>query len=338
MIRSVASKFGDFVAYAALRVVVCTIQLTSLERCERWSELLATILHRWIGLRRTLVCENLQRVFPNWTAQQIFQTSGAMWKHLLLMVCEIAHAPRKIHRTNWYEHYRVTDRKKFLEVVIDARAHIMVTGHFGNFELAGFINGLFGIASTTLARPLDNRYVHDYITRFRSLGGQHFLSKDNSATEIQRLLAAGGILSLLADQDAGNRGCWVSFLGHPASCHKALALFTLSHQAPMLVCYNRRLKHPLQFELGLTGVADPMVPGSHLESVQSLTQWYNDCLEKVIRQYPEQYWWLHRRWRDPPSRLKRASEKTRPGNREIASATQTIDPTTQMTEGHESAA
>lgn len=307
--RKMVSNAGDFLAYAALRVVICVIQSTSLERCERWSSLLANVLHRWVGLRRELVRENLMRVFPDWTSEQIVLTSGAMWRHLFLLVSEIAHAPRKIHRTNWYDHYKIADRQLILKVLLGDRPKIGVTGHFGNFELAGYINGLFGLPSTTIARPLDNVYVHNFITQFRSLGGQHFLSKDSSAQQIQRLLEAGGTISLLADQDAGNRGCWVDFLGHPASCHKALALFTLSNQAPMIVFYNRRLDRPLQFEIVIAGVADPAVPAAHLESVQSLTQWYNDCLEVCIKKYPEQYWWLHRRWREPPARLKRASER-----------------------------
>ncbi len=336
--RKLASKLIDFVAYGLLRVVICIIQLISLERCERCCELLAVVLHRWVGLRSKLVRENLERVFPNWTPLQSHQTTHAMWKHLLLMVCEIAHAPRKIHRTNWYEHYQVVDRKRILEVIIAPQAKIVVTGHFGNFELAGYINGLFGISSTTLARPLDNVYIHRFITKFRSRGGQHFLSKDGSAHEIQRLLENGGLLALLADQDAGNRGCWVKFLGHPASCHKALALFTLSNQAPMLVCYNRRLKRPLQFEFVVTGVADPLVGGPHLENVQSLTQWYNDRLETAIRRYPEQYWWLHRRWRDPPPRLKRASERIRQAEREFASTPSLVENDPLRNEDQERAA
>ncbi len=134
------------------------------------------------------------------------------------------------------------------------------------------------------------------------MGGQHMLPKDGSAPAVQQILNEGGTLALLADQFAGAKGVWVDFLGHPTSCHKALALFVLSSRAPMVVCYNRRLKRPLQFEMAVTGIADPNVPGSHLESVAALTRWYNQCLEQAIRKAPEQYWWLHRRWREAPPR------------------------------------
>ncbi|MDZ4852684.1 MAG: lysophospholipid acyltransferase family protein [Pirellulaceae bacterium] len=336
--RNAVSNISDYIVYVALRIVICIVQLMPLERCERGCSLLAIVLHRWVGLRNDLVLENLHRVFPDWTPHQAHQTTGAMWKHLFLMICEIAHAPKKIRRTNWYEHFLFSDQKLILKTLFDARAKIVVTGHFGNFEMAGYVSGLFGLPSTTLARPLDNVYVHNYITRFRSLGGQHFLSKDGVAPEIQRLLEGGGTLGLLADQNAGNRGCWVKFLGHPTSCHKALALFTLSNQAPMMVCYNRRMDQPLRFEMVVTGVADPLVPEKHLDNVQSLTQWYNDCLELAIRKYPDQYWWIHRRWRQPPSRLKRASERMNPDSQKIEASASSIDDETATNESQERAA
>ena len=168
----------DYLAYIALRIVICSIQGSSIERCDRWSMILATFFHRMVGLRTVLVRENLQRVFPEWVATSIDATTSRMWHHLFLMVCEIAHAPRKIHRTNWYDFYSFDDRQLILKTVLDVRPKILVTGHFGNFELAGYVNGLFGLPSTTLARPLDNVFIHRFINDFRSLGGQHFLSKD----------------------------------------------------------------------------------------------------------------------------------------------------------------
>jgi len=298
----------DYAVYLLVRIIVATIQATTPERCDRWAKMLAKLLDRFAGLRQRLIHQNLARVFPSWKPRRANAVALAMWHHLLLMVCEIAHAPRKIHRTNWYDYYHIEDRRMILKFIFDVRPKIFVTGHFGNFELAGYLTGLFGFPSTTIARPLDNRYLHDFIMRFRSMGGQHFIAKDKSAHLIQALLETGGTLSLLADQDAGTKGCWVNFLGSPASCHKALAVFTLSNQAPMLVCFNRRKRGAFHFEVVVTGIADPLKPAPYLESVQSLTQWYNDRLEQGIRETPEQYWWVHNRWRDPPARLRRQSE------------------------------
>ncbi len=294
----------DYSLYLLLRVVLSGIQMTSLERCDRIAHVLAYVFTHWIPIRKKLVEANLKLVFPDWSPQKALDTRYRMLHHLFLMVFEIAHSKRKIHRSNWHEHFDIPGRGRFVRFTLESRPKIAVTGHFGNFELAGYITGLLGIPVTTIARPLDNPYVHDYITWYRSLGGQHFIPKDDSAGLVQKVLDDGGLISLLADQDAGNKGCWVRFLGHPASCHKALALFTLHSRAPMLVLSNKRLA-PLKFNVQLLGVADPELPGEHTSGVNELTQWYNDCLAKAILDAPEQYWWLHRRWREPPSRLKK---------------------------------
>jgi KDO2-lipid IV(A) lauroyltransferase len=289
----------DRIAYIALRGVLLAILALPIERCDRLCRLLAYVLTKWIKLRRGLVSDNLKLVFPQWTADQSMAVQREMWRHLLLMVCEIAHAPRKIHRENWYEHFHFDDRARMLRVILDVRPKVLVSGHFGNFELAGFITGLFGIHTTTIARPLDNGFLHDYLNQFRSLGGQHLLPKTGSALQIDALLGQGGALTLLADQYGGPKGCWVDFLGHPASCHKALALFTLTSGAPMMVCATTRTNTPLKFESTVLGIADPALtdcPGT----VQTLTRWYNACLEDAIRRQPEQYWWVHRRWRGQP--------------------------------------
>jgi KDO2-lipid IV(A) lauroyltransferase len=300
-------RVADWLAYAALRIMVLAITAISLERCDRLCRLGAWLLTTWIKLRRRVVAENLQRVFPGLSPQESLAIQRKMWHHLLLMACEIAHAPRKIHRENWHQFFRIPDRASMLRVVLDPRPKQIVSGHFGNFELGGFLTGLFGIETTAIARPLDNGFIHDFVNRFRSLGGQHLLPKVGSARRIETLLQAGGALALLGDQYGGVRGCWVKFLGHPTSCHKALALFTLSNGAIMMVCSNTRRTEPLSFDLRVLGIADPEQPECP-GSVSDLTRWYNEQLEDAIRRAPEQYWWVHRRWReDAPKRSKSTS-------------------------------
>jgi KDO2-lipid IV(A) lauroyltransferase len=301
-----SQKVIDYLAYLLLRWVFVAVQILPIERCDRYSRLLAKLLAHYIPIRRKLIDDNLKLVFPQWTPQQIDRTREATWHHLLLMACEIAQAPRKIHRTNWRNHFKINGAGYMVGHMIADRPTILVTGHFGNFELAGFITGVFGLPTSTIVRPLDNPHIHQYIDNFRSLNGQYMIDKQGSSNEVQDVLDQGGVITLLADQYAGPKGCWANFLGHPASCHKALALFTLTSQAPMVVTYNRRMARPLTFEMGHVGTADPQIPGDHLAGVKALTQWYNDQLAIPIYRWPDQYWWLHRRWRgDPPARRRR---------------------------------
>src|SRR5207344_1711562 len=94
------------------------------------------------------------------------------------------------------------------------------------------------------------------VTRFRQSMGQKLLPKSDSAGQADEVLRTGGILALLGDQHAGRKGCVVDFLGRPASCHKALALFALLNRAPLLVTSCTRTDRPLRFVVNLDGVVD----------------------------------------------------------------------------------
>lgn len=292
----------DGMVYLLVRVVVCVVQTMRIESCHALARGLAVLANDVVRLRRKVVDENLQGVFPNMSASERRRLTRRMWEHLFLMGCEIVHAPRTIHRTNWYRYVSIDDKRVFLRYLLDPRPTMIVSGHFGNFELGGYITGLLGFPTFAVARTLDNRFLDRFVTRFREANGQYIIDKDGSAIQIDRLLASGDTLSLLADQHAGPKGVWVDFFGRPASCHKAIALFTLTSHAPMLVSYARREARPLRISVGLAGVADPLTMGDELCGVMPLTQWYNDRLEEIVRQTPDQYWWLHRRWKGQPPR------------------------------------
>jgi Kdo2-lipid IVA lauroyltransferase/acyltransferase len=306
----------DWTGYLLLRVLICLISCVSLQRCDRISRLLAVLLADWIPLRRSVSDHNLQLVYGPLEKRQLSFLRRKMWHHLLLMICEIALAPRMIRRTNWRDHIYMRDKDAMLRLLMDPRPTVLVTGHYGNFEVAGFVTGLMGIRSATIARPLDNPLVDEFLLEFRSSTGQEILPKEGSATAVSQLLDRRGTLCLLADQHAGAKGCWVDFFGHATSCHKSLALFVLSAQAPMAVTFARRLDRPLRFEVGVTGIGDPALashpsPPTYLESVEEMTQWYNERLEQAIRLDASQYWWLHRRWKEVPKAVKNRLMKRR---------------------------
>jgi KDO2-lipid IV(A) lauroyltransferase len=194
-------------------------------------------------------------------------------------------------------------------MLIDDRPAVIVTGHFGNFEVGGYLLGVLGFPTFTVARTLDNRYLNRFVNGFRGATGQYIISKNDGFDQILAVMARGGTMTFLADQYAGPKGCWVEFFGRPASAHKAIALLAVEHDAPVAVCYSRRLESPMQFEMAFAGKADPREAGSGIGSIRDLTQWYTARLEEAVRQTPDQYWWLHRRWKDPrPARRKAAGK------------------------------
>src|SRR6185503_2596959 len=116
-----------------------------------------------------------------------------------------------IHDTNWREYVTLRDSDLIIRTFFDDRPTIVICGHYGNFELSGYVLGLFGFPTYTIARPLDNPYLNQWLNDFRGLTGQYILSKNGSAGQIQDILNRGGVLALLGDQYAGSKGCWVEF-------------------------------------------------------------------------------------------------------------------------------
>jgi KDO2-lipid IV(A) lauroyltransferase len=295
-----AKLITDWLGYVLVRVLICIIQSLHMETCQRFADFLAFVACDVVRLRYRVVDDNVRHVYPHWDASQRRRFIRSMWEHLFLMVVEIAHVRRKIHEASFKDHTSFHHKRQLVRYLLDPRPTVLVTGHYGNFEVAGYVLGMFGFPSFTIARRLDNPFLDRFVNQFRSSTGQFILPKQGSSPQVQEILRTGGTLSLLGDQHAGPRGCWVDFLGRPASCHKAVALFTLTSEAPLVVSYVRRVGRPMYFEVGCVGVADPADLPAELAGVKPLTRWYNQRLEEMIHAAPEQYWWVHRRWKGQP--------------------------------------
>src|SRR5262249_9791113 len=170
----------------------------------------------------------------------------AVYLHFCRLMMEIIHLPRKLHPETWRRYIDMKDGKRIVGCLLSGRPLMIATGHFGNWEMGGYVLGLLGFRVHAVARPLDNPHVDEFLRSFRERTGQRILAKKGDFDEMQSLLAKGGVLATLADQDAGARGLFVEFFGRPASTHKAIALMALEYQVPILVAAARNLGSPLR--------------------------------------------------------------------------------------------
>ncbi len=291
-------RVADYLVYIVVRILIAVVQALPMRTCRRLARWFAWLLGDVLKIRARVVDENLARAFPALTARERRRLARRMWEHLLLLVIEVAHVPRKIHETNWREYVRHSNVAPLVRQLLGPRPTIVVTGHLGNFELGGYALGILGFPTYTVARPLDNPYLDRFLARFRGATGQFLIPKNGGYEQITAVLAGGGTMAFLADQYAGEKGCWVQFFGQPASAHKGIALLALEHDAPVAVCYALRRERPMQFDMHMRAMLDPRDAAAGLGTVHDLTQWYTQELEAAIRSAPDQYWWLHRRWKD----------------------------------------
>jgi Kdo2-lipid IVA lauroyltransferase/acyltransferase len=291
-------RIVDFLVYAAVRTMICVVQAMRIETGQQLARAFAWLFCNVLHIRSGVVDDNLAHAFPELSPTERHKLIRKMWEHLFLLVLEVAHTPRKIHETNWRDYVQLVNVAELVRQLLDDRPVLVVTAHLGNFEVGGYVLGILGFPTYTVARTLDNPYLDQFVNSFRGRTGQHIIPKNGGYDKMLEVLAQGGTMTFLADQAAGDKGCWVEFFGRPASAHKAIALLALDNNAKMSVCVARRLDQPMHFEMIHHDTIDPNDVGNSTKSIFQLTQWYTTRLEELIQEKPGQYWWLHRRWKD----------------------------------------
>jgi len=302
MAKKPRSQSVDYAIYLVVRFVVAFIQALP----ERWAKGLGGCL-AWLAYHvdkrhREVARENLRHAFPHLCADEVHcdRLVKSCYHHFCTMLIEMVLLPRKFRLTNWHHRLRCQDNVAFMSAVTAERPVLLVTGHFGNWEISGYAIGAFGFPSYAIARTLDNPYLDRFLKKFRERTGQTILCKNGDFDKITNVLAQGGILGTLADQDAGQRGLFVEFLNRPASTHKAVALMALEYRPLMVVLGTPRVDRPWGYEVCIETVIDPNEFADRADAIEALTIEYSKALERMIRRYPEQYFWLHRRWKHQP--------------------------------------
>ncbi len=298
------SRLADYLVYLAARVTVCVVQALSFDAACVFARFLAWLAHRVDKRHRLVAQENLELAFPGkYNAAEIDRMVRGVYRHFSRVVVELAQLQRRLHVGNWKQYVEMRDCTGVIEALLSDRPLLVITGHFGNWEVAGYVLGLLGFKTHAIARPLDNPYVDDFFRRFRERTGQRLLAKQGDFDRIEQVLREGGVLATLADQDAGQRGLFVDFFGRPASTHKAVALLAMEHNVPMIVAATPYLGG--KYVICANDVIDPADYEKAPDAVRAITQRFTTDLERLVSLAPEQYFWLHRRWKHQPAPRKR---------------------------------
>jgi KDO2-lipid IV(A) lauroyltransferase len=177
---------------------------------------------------------------------------------------------------------------------------LVLTAHFGNWELAGLVGPLYGVPMATVMRPLDSPLLDRLARRLRGSTGVEMIDKREAFRAVTDALRRRQLVAILLDQNASRReGVFVPFFGRPASTSRGLALLSLRTGTPILPVFMHREpdgRHHL--------VIEPAIPspsrGALGVSIEELTAACASRIEATVRRWPEQWLWLHRRWRTRP--------------------------------------
>jgi KDO2-lipid IV(A) lauroyltransferase len=275
-----------------------------------WGIGVATELAKFVGSvmyavdkkHRDRALGNLRRSFPEMPEAQRRVMARRSMQALCLLGVEVLFTTRLIRIDSFHKYIEVSDNFRDAVRLMLQREQglIMLTGHYGNWEILGYMLATLGFPTVSIARPLDNPYVSEFVFGVRERTGQKIIAKKGATEEIVQVLDSHGTVGFIADQNAGTKGLFVDFFGRKASTYKSIALLAMQYEVPVMIGYARRIDDRFRFELGVQDVIHPEDWKAQDDPLRYITQRYTKGIEDFVRKDPGQYLWVHRRWKSRP--------------------------------------
>jgi KDO2-lipid IV(A) lauroyltransferase len=249
-------------------------------------------------LRRTAL-RNLEFALPELDRAARERIADGVFRSIARLLLVFARFPR-LDRGNLGEWIRYEGFEHFEEARRRGRGVLFATAHLGNWELSAFAHGILSGPMHVVVRPLDNPRIDALVERYRALGGNRVIDKKEAARDILKALARNEAVGILIDQNATpDNGVFVDFFGRPACATTGLAKLAARSGAAVIPGFalweEAERRYVLRFYPAVEISGDAAVDTARLQQQ----------LETVIRRYPDQWLWIHRRWKtrlpgDPP--------------------------------------
>jgi KDO2-lipid IV(A) lauroyltransferase len=309
---TLASALRRLGEYMALRLWAMLIGCFPME----WN----LVTGRWMGRIWWAVKKNHQdRALANlrpalgahYSAAELRRIARRSFEHFAqLYLVEAVLTPRLVSEWSWARYVELERLGPALRELLSDRGCLLLTGHFGNYELLGYTICRLGIPLVAVMRPLDNPLINRYLEASRAAGGLTLLYKKGVSAVAGDVLDHGGALSFIADQDAGRKGLFVDFFGRKASTYKSIGLLAMQKRVPIVVGSAVRTRRGFHYRIAIERVIQPEEWDAQADPLYWITQTFSSALESAIRRHPEQYLWVHRRWKHRPKSESQAVEAT----------------------------
>jgi KDO2-lipid IV(A) lauroyltransferase len=295
------NDFIDRLQYAGVRLTSMLLQCFPVNANLRTAKLLGDLLYRFDRKHRERALANLRRSFPELPEPERETLARRSMQELFMFFVEMLFTTRLIRIDTWANYIVLENFQTPLELLLRRNTGlIMLTGHYGNFEILGYLLATLGFPTSSVARPLDNPYLSDFVFGVREKQGQRIIAKKGATEDVVEVIEARGAVGFVADQNAGSKGLFVDFFGRKASTYKSIGLLAMQYDVPVVIGYSRRVADEFKFVIGAQDIIYPDDWKRQDDPLRYITQRYTKALEDMIRADPGQYWWVHRRWKTRP--------------------------------------
>ncbi|MFO7655289.1 MAG: lysophospholipid acyltransferase family protein [Candidatus Krumholzibacteriia bacterium] len=280
----------------AIRAGCAVFQTLPERQALRLGRGLGLLWYHAVRYRRAHVRRSLSLAFHDLTSHELRALTRANFVHYGQVLAETARLPLLVP-ASLARHVEFTGSERFEEARARGRGVVLISGHYGNWDLLAVAQALAGYEIHVVTRRLHSRGADRAWQEMRRAQGVRFLPDHGSSRDILRLLRAGKTVGLILDQHVGGRrGVPVRFLGRPAWTARAAAVLAARTGCAVLPVFNCRGDGRYHVEFG---PEIPLAVGRDAAETELLTtQRYSDVLEAFIRRHPEQWLWAHRRWKE----------------------------------------
>lgn len=285
--------------YWGTRGAVAVLRLLGWRAAGAVGGLIARIVYRVFGIRAGVTERQIAAAFPEFTPEQVRRTAAASYDSLGRTSIETALLPGTSREEILARMERVEGWEYVEAALALGRGCIMVTGHIGNWEFGGAYVAARGVAFEAVTRGMANPVFEDYVTRTREQIGMMVIHDQDAVRRTPRALRANHAVAFVADHDAlGLASTFVPFFGRPAKTPRGPAVFALRFDAPVVFIVS--VREPSGGYAFLIEPVEVTPTGDREADVDAIVLRYTQMLEARVREFPEQYFWQHRRWRRQP--------------------------------------
>ena len=243
---------------------------------------------------------NLQLAFPGWSPEKRREVKRKMVRNLGWMAAEFARLPQYT-KENIEQFVILDSHENFLAGRSRGKGVIYLTGHLGAWELSSFAHALYGFPLHYTARPLDNKPLDALVNSYRGLSGNTPIFKNDAARSMLRILKNLGTVGILADQNTmPDEGVFVDFFGTPACTTTGIARLALHTDAAVVPGYAYWDENIRKYRLRFEPPVELTRSGNAEQDILENTQRFTKVIEQIIREHPEQWVWIHARWKTRP--------------------------------------
>jgi len=248
--------------------------------------------------RRRTILANLQKVYGDKPPKPYPQLIGEIYQNFVFLWMEFLQFP-KFTPGNFRDHFSIHNEELVKKALDKGKGVIFITGHLGNFEIMTYLMPFLGYPFHLIMKKIRNPLVDKLIVSRRTAMGGRTIYTREAMKEGLAVLKNGQILGIAGDQDAHQKGIFVNFLGQPSSTAVGTAVFWHRSGAELIFCSMIRRDYA-RFEITFETLPMDNLPDDLPGLVQDITERHTALLEKWVLAYPEQYFWMHRRWKTKP--------------------------------------